>query len=255
MRNFPCTSTFIFLSIALAFGLSPIRDDCKSIMLNNSIRPYSSPHHNYSISPTGRWVFELSGYFAAGSGSNDSVQLYLFQYCYPPEHIWMTTLYARSSTREMGVNFMTDNEGFLGGTWNSNEDTVYFSVVLSNINTSDSVTEVFKLDVSSITGGLVKTTQQSLIPKLLKTSNYPNPFSRITNIEYSVPNEGYVAINIYNANGDLVKVLGQEKENQGLHHRIWDGKDNRGKPTADGIYYYQVISGDFISVKQIIKFR
>jgi flagellar hook assembly protein FlgD len=155
----------------------------------------------------------------------------------------------------LGLYFITDNEGSLGGSWDSKEDTVYFSAVHSTINTNDTVTEVFKLDVSSITGGLVKATQQSLTPKLLKISSHPNPFSRVTNIEYSVPKEGYVAINIYSANGDLIKVLGQEKENQGLHHRMWDGKDNGGKPIADGIYYYQVISGDFISVKQLIKFR
>jgi|WetSurMetagenome_2_1015567.scaffolds.fasta_scaffold34281_2 hypothetical protein len=256
MRYFLNISIFILLSFLSALGLSPIRDDCKSYLFNNTFNspPYVSPQHYYSISPSGKWVFELCGFFTSNSYEYDSIQLFIFQYCFPQEHIYLTSLYSRPSLKA-SMGFMNDLYGSYGNTWDFKEDTVYFKLIGSTINTNDTIREIFKIDVSSITGDQAKTIQQSLTPKLLKVSSHPNPFSQVTNIEYSVLKDNYVAINIYNSSGDLIKVLGQEKEKQGLHYKTWDGKDNNGNPIANGIYYYQVISGDFISAKTIIKIK
>jgi flagellar hook assembly protein FlgD len=53
----------------------------------------------------------------------------------------------------------------------------------------------------------------------------------------------------------LIRVLGQERQLKGTYRKIWDGKDNKGHRMAEGSYYYQVISGDFISSKAMIKIK
>jgi flagellar hook assembly protein FlgD len=55
--------------------------------------------------------------------------------------------------------------------------------------------------------------------------------------------------------GELIRVLGQERQVKGTYRKIWDGKDNKGHRMAEGSYYYQVISGDFISSKAMIKIK
>ena len=226
--------------------MSPVRDDCKSNLAYNSYRGHST-----SISPSKKWVFETVQYRSNAFAYYDSIQLFLFQYCYPSEHIYMTTLFSHSAG---GMYFWFPGNDW-GGAWSPGEDSVYFMVNQSTINTPGmgDTEEVFTMDVSSITGGTLNAPRSSSTPKLMKVSNHPNPFSRMTTINYSLPQEGFVAINIYNANGELIRVLGQEKQEQGNHSTYWDGRDNLGNSVATGVYYYQVISRDIISVKTMIK--
>ena len=48
-------------------------------------------------------------------------------------------------------------------------------------------------------------------------SNYPNPFSRATTIEYSLPVDGKVTINLYNNLGQLMSVLVSADQKAGQH--------------------------------------
>jgi hypothetical protein len=253
---------YIIFVIASGFGLVPIKDDCRSSLFSNVYETNYPPplhSHRYSISPDGNWVVE-SIQFQRSHGNDwcDSVRLYLFKYCYPDEHIYLATIFARSS---MGVelSFMADGFGGIGqgGSWAPNGDTVYFMLFGSTLNSADKgdSAEIFKLDVSSITNGITNSGALSPAPRLLKTSNFPNPFVASTSIEYTIPNDGYVAINICNSSGELLKVLGQEKEKRGMHRREWDGRNHQGLKMPAGIYYYQVISGDYLSSKIMMKLK
>jgi hypothetical protein len=60
-------------------------------------------------------------------------------------------------------------------------------------------------------------TKQIEKPQLFKIANYPNPFYESLIIEYALPCDGYLAINIFNIKGELIRVLGQEKQIKGSH--------------------------------------
>jgi len=85
--------------------------------------------------------------------------------------------------------------------------------------------------------------------------NYPNPFNPSTTIEYQVPKQTTVKINIYDINGQLVKELLNEEKNTGNYSTVWNGKNNAGNTVASGTYFYQIQSGDFIQVKKMILLR
>jgi hypothetical protein len=78
----------------------------------------------------------------------------------------------------------------------------------------------------------------------LTAKNLPNPFNPATTIEYSVPREGNVSVRVYNAGGELVRMLVEGFSDSGTHSVVWDGRDDRGFPVASGTYFYLVRQGN-----------
>lgn len=83
-------------------------------------------------------------------------------------------------------------------------------------------------------------------------NNYPNPFNPTTTIIFQISQAGNVKINIFDISGRLIKQLINEQIDAGEYSTIWDGRDNNGKKVSSGIYFYQIISGEFIQSKKMI---
>ena len=67
--------------------------------------------------------------------------------------------------------------------------------------------------------------------------NYPNPFNPDTKIEYYLPSQSKVKLQIYDITGRLVKVLSETEQGAGTHVVQWNGKDRFGNSVASGIYF------------------
>ena len=89
------------------------------------------------------------------------------------------------------------------------------------------------------------------------TQSYPNPFSRITNIKFALPNDiKDPQLNIYNVKGQIVKKVS-------LGHRVgneiifsWNGADDNNNELASGIYFYQLKSDNYKTItKKMIKIK
>ena len=80
--------------------------------------------------------------------------------------------------------------------------------------------------------------------------NYPNPFNPSTTIEFTLPKSEFVELKVYNILGKEVTTLVSNKLNQGNHTYQFDGKN-----LASGIYYYQLVAGDYREVKKMILLR
>lgn len=77
--------------------------------------------------------------------------------------------------------------------------------------------------------------------------NYPNPFNPNTNIRYSLPEAGFVRLNIYNSLGEIVKTLVNENLDAGTYETVFDAS---GLPS--GIYIYKLEAGNFTSSYKMI---
>jgi hypothetical protein len=87
--------------------------------------------------------------------------------------------------------------------------------------------------------GIVQPDNQ--IPAVYSLSpNYPNPFNPSTKIDFSVPKDGNVKINIFNINGQLVATLYNSYTFSGNYTVTWDGKTSDGAIASSGIYFYQL---------------
>jgi hypothetical protein len=74
-------------------------------------------------------------------------------------------------------------------------------------------------------------------------SNYPNPFNPITTIRFSLDVKQKINLNIFDAQGRLIRRLIEAEENPGFHSVQWNGKNQKGLPAASGVYFYQ-LQGD-----------
>ena len=78
------------------------------------------------------------------------------------------------------------------------------------------------------------------------SQNYPNPFNPSTSISYSIPENAFVTLKIYDVLGNEVEVLINEQKEPG-NYQI----DFNASELSSGIYYYALTAGNFISTKKM----
>jgi len=83
-------------------------------------------------------------------------------------------------------------------------------------------------------------------------NNYPNPFNPQTTISFSLNENNFVKLEIFNIRGQLVKTLLSDNYDAGVHSAIWNGIDNRNNPVGSGIYLYKLETGNYSSTKKMI---
>jgi len=79
------------------------------------------------------------------------------------------------------------------------------------------------------------------------TQNYPNPFNPTTKIKYSIPNDCFVTMKLYNVVGQEIKTLIHENKNAGYHVLKFDGSG-----LSSGVYFYKILIDDFVNTKKFI---
>ena len=67
--------------------------------------------------------------------------------------------------------------------------------------------------------------------------NRPNPFNPATEIAFSLGKAGPVRLEVYNARGQLVRVLVDETLPAGQHTATWNGRTTTGAAAASGTYF------------------
>lgn len=77
--------------------------------------------------------------------------------------------------------------------------------------------------------------------------NYPNPFNPATNISFSLPFAGKVSLTVYNAAGEQVAVLTNKYYSAGTYSVPFNASG-----LSSGIYYYRIISGDFVQTRKMV---
>jgi hypothetical protein len=84
------------------------------------------------------------------------------------------------------------------------------------------------------------------------SQNYPNPFNQNTKIRFTLPQPGFVSLNVYDLLGRKVRTLVSENLTPGYKSVLWDGKNDSGKEVSSGIYFYQLKIGDFSEAKKLV---
>lgn len=99
----------------------------------------------------------------------------------------------------------------------------------------------------TISNSLVSNEEISTVPADLRLfQNYPNPFNPSTNIEFSVPENGFVTLNVFDVTGRLVGSLINEHKTVGEYSVRFDAKN-----LASGLYLYQLQVGNQTITKKM----
>jgi PKD repeat protein/predicted small secreted protein len=77
--------------------------------------------------------------------------------------------------------------------------------------------------------------------------NYPNPFNPNTTIKYSIAEDGFVKIAVYNNLGEEVASLVNNNQKAGRYEVNFNASD-----LSSGVYFYLFKAGEFISTKKMI---
>ncbi len=79
------------------------------------------------------------------------------------------------------------------------------------------------------------------------SQNYPNPFNPITTINFSLPKQTQLKINIYNMLGELVETLSEGTYEAGYHKVTFNASI-----LPSGAYLYRIENDAFVQVKKML---
>ena len=85
--------------------------------------------------------------------------------------------------------------------------------------------------------------------------NYPNPFNPVTTIQYDLPHQTHVSIDIYNIMGQHVKTLVNAVQSPGSYSLIWDATNDRGALAPSGMYLYVLKTNEQQLSKKMVLLR
>lgn len=88
--------------------------------------------------------------------------------------------------------------------------------------------------------------------KILPTSyvlyqNYPNPFNSGTRIKFEIPATEHIKLKLYDITGREVSTLLNETRTAGVYEILLSSEK-----LSSGVYFYQIIAGNFISTKKCV---
>jgi hypothetical protein len=82
--------------------------------------------------------------------------------------------------------------------------------------------------------------------------NYPNPFNPETKINFSLKDDDFVVIEIFNVKGQMVRTLVNEEMRAGNHSIVWNGRNNNNREAGSGIFFYRMKAGTYSSTRKMI---
>ena len=96
-----------------------------------------------------------------------------------------------------------------------------------------------------------------IFPSKITLKNYPNPFNNETTIQYTIPDEFLLGVDvrlvIYNSLGQKVKALvSSQKQFPGTFEYQWKGFNRHGNQVATGLYFYQLIIANQVTTKRML---
>jgi len=94
----------------------------------------------------------------------------------------------------------------------------------------------------------------SLPTKIKLHQNYPNPFNPQTTIQYDLPNECLVTVEILNIIGQRVHLLLNEQvQGPGTMQVVWNSQGDGGRMLGSGIYLCRITVSSTISDKTLFQ--
>ena len=77
--------------------------------------------------------------------------------------------------------------------------------------------------------------------------NYPNPFNPSTTINFTLPQENFVTLKVYDVMGREISTLLEGDMTSGLHEIVFNASN-----FSSGKYFYRLTAGEFTAVRQMV---
>jgi hypothetical protein len=91
------------------------------------------------------------------------------------------------------------------------------------------------------------------VPEIYELSqNFPNPLNPATTIRYSVPEDTFVTLQVFNALGALVTTLVNEPKTRGTYDVEFNINRVSKTVVSSGVYFYRLRTNIFDETKKMI---
>ncbi len=131
----------------------------------------------------------------------------------------------------------------------SSKTNYYWRVKSKN---SSGISSSYSYSGSFNTGSTTAIHNNELPAQFELSQNYPNPFNPSTTISFSIPNQAFVSLKVFDMLGREVKTLLNQEMVAGKHNLNWNGDNNYGNRVASGTYIYRISAGAIVSTKKMI---
>jgi hypothetical protein len=139
-------------------------------------------------------------------------------------------------------NFSPLPGGFVPGAGNSNSTQSYsYTDTTATVGRWHYRLRQINLDGSSTLSNSIEVVVD-LPTTFFLFQNYPNPFNPSTTIEYNLPEQSAVHLEIYDALGQRVRTLVNAVQAANTYATEWNGLNDAGVIVATGPYYYRLIA-------------
>ena len=76
---------------------------------------------------------------------------------------------------------------------------------------------------------------------------YPNPFNPITNINFTLPFESGITLEVYDMQGRIIEVLVSGDMKPGYHSVIWNADSH-----SSGVYFIKMVAGEYVNTQKLM---
>ena len=76
---------------------------------------------------------------------------------------------------------------------------------------------------------------------------YPNPFNPITNINFTLPFESGITLEVYDMQGRIIEVLVSGDMKPGYHSVIWNADSH-----SSGVYFVKMVVGEYVNTQKLM---
>ncbi len=122
-------------------------------------------------------------------------------------------------------------------------------ILIGGISSPDAMGMPFYFDSSSTL--TITDIDRDVLPiTFLLNQNYPNPFNPNTKIKFSIPQQTFVTLKVYDLLGREVTTLVNEEKQTGNYQIEFDGS-----ALPSGVYFYQLKANEFVETKKMILLR
>ncbi len=135
------------------------------------------------------------------------------------------------------------------------EEPYFWENLPDSVRNGAVVQDTFRVDYVRVYRKKSSTLVNNKNPKNLENfnleQNYPNPFNPVTTIPYSIPNDNFVTLKVYDIMGQEVSTLLNEYKKAGTYAVSFDATN-----LPSGVYYYKLVSGrSFSKVEKMLLMR
>ena len=129
------------------------------------------------------------------------------------------------------------------------DEAFFEGIEISSITEVDLYTQYSFIFVSELSNA----NKDILLPKeFILNQNYPNPFNPATTLSYTLPENSFVNVHVFDMLGRTVKILVSEMQTAGSRVLRWNATDAAGSTVSAGIYLYMIQAGDFRQTKKMV---